>query len=47
MGRQEKEVHLLREFGQVKTEVAVAKGKGRGGQFLFCDKVLPKADRSA
>ena len=23
MGSQEKEVHLLREFGQVKTEVAV------------------------
>ncbi|KAF8219070.1 hypothetical protein L208DRAFT_1383121 [Tricholoma matsutake] len=44
--KQAKEVHLLGEFGQVKTEVAVARAKSRGGWFLFCDKVLPKADRA-
>jgi hypothetical protein len=46
MGRLEKEVHLLGEFRQVKPEVAVAREKSRGGQFPFCDKVLPKVDRS-
>ncbi len=42
MGSQEKEVHLLGEFGQVKTEVEAAREKSRGGWFPFCDEVLPK-----
>jgi len=40
-------VHILGEFGQVETEVEIAREKSRGGQFPFCDKVLPKAERSA
>ena len=42
-----KEVHLLREFRQVKVEVEAAREKSRGGQFPFHDKVLPEADGSA
>ncbi len=38
MSSQEKEVHLLREFRQVKMEVEAAREKSRGGQFPFCDK---------